>query len=94
MFKSMKNSIICSFMKNWQKLLPWHKLTTRDGVYYRQSITITIIITLPSITITITITFQIFKSITITITITLQSITSITFYYFLLHFMRLVQIRT
>ena len=58
----------------------------RDGVYYRQSITITI--TLPSITIT----FQIFKS--ITITITLQSITSITFYYFLLHFMRLVQIRT
>ena len=60
----------------------------RDGVYYRQSITITI--TLPSITITIT--FQIFKS--ITITITLQSITSITFYYFLLHFMRLIQIRT
>ena len=48
---------------------------SRDGVYYRQSITITI--TLPSITITII--FQIFKS--ITITINLQSITSITFYY-------------
>ena len=53
----------------------WIYWEVRDGVYYRQSITITI--TLPSITITIT--FQIFKS--ITITIDLQSITSITFYY-------------
>ena len=46
----------------------------RDGVYYKQSIAITI--TLPSITIT----FQNFQSITIT-SQSITSITFITFYY-------------
>ena len=52
-------------------------VTSRDGVYYMMSITITV----RSITITITMTFQIFKSITITLP-SITSITFITFYYF------------
>ena len=53
--------------------------TSKDGVYYMMSNTITI--TVPSITIIIM--FQIFKSITITITLpSVTSITFIIFYYF------------